>query len=171
MPIYQRPVSPFFLSPSTLPLAVSSSGPSFGGQVILNGLELLTSVTVTFMRTGFMAVGATPGTCQMGIYDASAPGLLPGSLMANTATFTAAATISTVPLLSNLPLSAGKYWLAFLDTSSNDTNYGFGGGPGFFFTTVLSNATGLTTLPSVMGAVSDNNVAVAFCALILGGWS
>lgn len=171
MPLFQRPVSPFFLGAPTLPLAVSGTGPSFGGQVILNGIEVLSPVTVTNMRTGFSAVGGSPGTCQLGIYDSSAAGLLPGSLMANTATFTASATILTKPLLSNLPLSPGKYWLAFLDTSSSDTVYGFGGGPGFFFTTVLTNATGLTTLPSVAGAVTDNNVAIAFSALILGGWS
>lgn len=171
MPIYQRPVQPFFLEPTTLGLASAFTGPSVGGQVVLTGYELTASVTVTSMRTAFSAVGGTPGTCQMGIYDASAAGRLPGSLLANTATFTASSgSTLTKNLLSNLPLSPGLYWLALLDTSSGDTVFGFGG-QAFFYTSVTSNTTGLTTLPGTIGAVSDFNVAIAFCGLILGGWS
>lgn len=172
MPLYQRPVTPFFLEPTTLGLASAFTGPSVGGQVVLAGYELTASVTVTNMRTAFSAVGGSPGTCQMGIYDSSAAGRLPLNLMANTATFTATSpgTI-TKPLLSNLPLGPGLYWLAMLDTSSNDTVFGFGG-QAFFYTSVLSNATGLTTLPAnLSGGVTDFNVAIAFCGLILGGWS
>ena len=168
MPLYQRPVSPFFLRADSLALATSGTGPAFPGQVILNGIELIAPVTVTQMRTVFS--GAPTGTCQMGIYDSSAAGQLPGSLMGNTATFTAVNGVMTRNLLSNLPLGPGKYWLAFLDTVA-DTVFGVGGGPTGFYATVLTTTTGLTTLPGTAGAVTDNNVATAFCALVLGGWS
>lgn len=171
MPIYQRPVTPFFLEPTTLALASAFTGPAVGGQVVLTGIKIDAPVTVTNMRTGFSAVGGSPGTCQMGIYDASGVGQTPVNLMGNTATFTATATATiTKPLLANLPLGPGKYWLAFLDTSSSDTVFGFGG-TSLFYTSVVTSATGLTTLPASLGAVSDFNVAIAFCGLILGGWS
>ena len=161
--------APFFLGPDTLVLATNGTGPAIAGQIIANGYVLNTNVSISSMRIGFS--GSPTGTVQLGIYSANTTNNFPAQLLGSTPTFTATAGIITKNFNSILNLTPGLYWLAFLDTVA-DTVFGTGGTAGAgFYATVLTTATGLSSLPSTFGAASTNNVAMAFSALITNGWS
>ena len=161
--------TPFFLGPDTLVLATNSTGPAIAGQVIANGYVLNTNASIGSMRIGFS--GTPTGTVQLGIYSSNTTNNFPAQLLASTPTFAATTGVITKNFNTPLNLIPGLYWLAFLDTVA-DTIFGVGGtAPAGFYATVLTTATGLTSLPSTFGAASDNNVAMAFSALINNGWS
>jgi hypothetical protein len=76
----------------------------------------------------------------------------------------------TQNLTANLPLGPGRYWLAFLDTASDQPamRQSVVAGIG---TAVRTTVTNLSVLPPVLGSVANNTNKVGLVALLSGSWS
>jgi hypothetical protein len=138
------------------------------GSAFLYPVTLLTSVTVTQMRTWFS--GSPTGQVDMGIYDSTGTNGGPNNLLAHTGANAAAGGIFTKNLTANLSLSTGLYWLAFLDTVADtvDTRTIAVSGMGVLYKT---SSTSLTVLPSTIGTIASTSILIQMYALISGGFS
>ncbi len=170
MPLFFPQVAPFILQNEGFSFAANSAGtgPAVAGSVVFASFQVSVPVTVSQMRTAFS--GTPTGNCDMGIYDASGAGFIPGNLLGHTGAIAATTGMFTKSLTANLLLSPGKYWLAFLDTVA-DTVFGTQVAASGMGSIMKTSATGLTVLPATAGTVADYNVVQAFCALQLNGWS
>lgn len=146
-------------------ITATSSATLTAGAAYLSACELYASITVTQMRCQLS--GTVSGNVDMGIYDANL------NLLGHTGAIAAVTGIFTQNLTSNLFLSPGQYWIAWVDTVADAvyraqaTNGGTGMTP-----SIRSTATNLTSLPSSLAsATSDNSNRVAVMALRSGGYS
>ncbi len=74
--------------------------------------------TATMVSMSFY-VTTPAGSLELGIYDSTGPNGGPGTLKANTASFTPVSGWNTVKVASQVTLPAGVYWLAYLPSSNN----------------------------------------------------
>jgi hypothetical protein len=161
-------IAPFTLeAPDVSVLSASIS--IAAGAAYLNAVILYSPVTVTQMRCD-ITNGSPTGNIDMGIYDATGANGLPGNLLGHTGAVAATTGMFTQNLTANLPLGPGRYWLAFLDTASDQPamRQSVVAGIG---TVVRTTVTNLSVLPPVLGSVANNTNKVGLVALLSGSWS
>jgi hypothetical protein len=90
---------------------------SGNGNLLISQYAVL-STQATLQSISFY-VATAAGQLRLGVYDSNGPSGGPGTLLANTADFTAIAGWNTKPTLQNPILPPGTYWLAYLPSSSS----------------------------------------------------
>lgn len=168
MPLFlPAPPAPQLLAPDFADAGNLGTGALTAGVAYFSSVTVYTWVTVAQMRCQFS--GSPTGNCDMGVFAADGTNGLPNTMLGHTGAIAAVATVFTQNLTANLPISPGKYWLAWLDTVA-DTIFrvsasNIGGIP-----SVRSTATNLTVLASGI-AVTDTGNRPAVVALLSGGYS
>ena len=100
--------------------AVLPDGDNGNGNLLLAQSATL-SQTATITSLSFYVTSAG-GNLILGIYDASGPSGGPGALIAQTSSFTPVTGWNTANVITQVSLSPGIYWLAYLP-SSNSLNF------------------------------------------------
>jgi hypothetical protein len=95
---------------------LGSADDSNGNLLLAQSTTL--SQTATIQSLSFYVTTAS-GNLRLGIYDASGPGGGPGTLKAQTASFTPVTGWNTADTTTNPTLSPGTYWLAYLPSSNS----------------------------------------------------
>lgn len=89
-----------------------------GNANLLLAQDTTLSQTATLQSLSFYVTAAS-GNLRLGVYDATGPNAGPGKLKAQTNSFTPVVGWNTVNVITPVSLVAGKYWLAYLPSSSN----------------------------------------------------
>jgi hypothetical protein len=92
-----------------------------GNSQLLLAQEAALAEAATIKSLSFY-VKVAAGSLKLGVYDATGPAGGPGAKKAETAAFAAAVGWIAVPVVSQVNLPAGNYWLAY---SPSDDNLGF----------------------------------------------
>ena len=87
---------------------------------LLPAQNAVLSQPATIVSLSFYVTNAS-GNLRLGIYDASGPGGGPGKLRAQTNSFKAVTGWNTANVVTQVSLSAGTYWLAYLPNSNGLT--------------------------------------------------
>jgi hypothetical protein len=90
---------------------------SGNGGLIL-GQEATLGRQATLQSLSFYIVAVNSSTLRLGFYDATGPGGLPGQKLAETALINPVVGWNTAPVISQVPLQAGTYWLVYEPSSS-----------------------------------------------------
>ena len=98
---------------------VLSSTDSGNGNLLLVQ-EATLSQTATIQSISFYVLSAA-GQLRLGIYDATGPGGGPGTLLAQSNSFTPVSGWNTQNVVTPVSLPAGNYWLAYFPSSSSLT--------------------------------------------------
>jgi hypothetical protein len=130
---------------------------------------LYAPVVVTQMRCYVTAASPT-GNIDLGIYDATGSNAAPNNLLGHTGAIAATTATFTQSLTSNLSLSPGRYWLAFVETVANAVGIR-GSLAANVGVNLQTSATNLTVLPSTAGTVVNSISRVGVAALLSGSWS
>ena len=93
------------------------SGDDNGNGNLLLAQQTSLGQTATITSMSFY-VTTTGGSLRLGIYDATGPGGGPGTLKAQTASFTPVSGWNTANVTSPVSLTAGTYWIAYLPSSN-----------------------------------------------------
>ena len=102
----------------TITIGETSITPSDNGNA-----NLLLAQNATFGQTATIQslsfyVTTVGGNLRLGIYDATGPSGGPGALKAQTYSFTPTTGWNTQPVVTQVSLPAGTYWLAYLPSSN-----------------------------------------------------
>ncbi len=102
----------------TMGVTTVLSGTDGGNGNLLLAQSATLSQNSTIQSISFYVVQAS-GNLILGVYDSSGPGGGPGKLVASTAQFTPTIGWNTKNVTSQVPLTAGTYWLAYNPSSNN----------------------------------------------------
>jgi hypothetical protein len=110
------PVTPPVTTPITLGENTVFSDVDSNGLLVVQDATLTQTATITSLS---FYVNLADGELRLGIYDATGPGGGPGTLMAQTASFTPVVGWNTQNVITPVSLPAGQYWLAYFPSSSS----------------------------------------------------
>lgn len=79
--------------------------------------QATTSQTTTIATISFY-IATAAGNLRLGLYDATGSGGKPGALLASTTEITPVVGWNTVPVIKQITLPAGTYWLAWLESNN-----------------------------------------------------
>jgi hypothetical protein len=99
---------------TVVPTATNSIDYGNGNYLLAQQATLTQSATLQSLS---FYVEKADGKLTLGVYGQNATGTGPGTLVAETASFTPAAGWNTQPVTSQVVLSPGTYWLAYLPSS------------------------------------------------------
>jgi hypothetical protein len=171
MPLFTYPPAPFTLEAPDVAVMTSALTALTSGSAYFNAIILYTPVTVTQMRCDITAASPT-GNVDMGIYDSTGTNGQPNNLLGHTGAIAAVTGVFTQNLTSNLLLSPGRYWLAYLGTQATDQpGVRQALGSGGIGVVMKTSASGLSVLPSTAGTVANTFNRVGIIALLSGSWS
>jgi hypothetical protein len=170
---------------------LSTSDNGNGSYLLAQSATL--SQTATIQSMSFYVTTAA-GKLRLGIYDATGPNGGPGAKKAETAEITPATGWNTASVTSQVSLSAGTYWLAFLPSDDNLTSvraadgsssaryysYAYGTLPGTFSTNAQSDSSHWSFYATLNGSGglskpadlnSDGVVNITDLSILLSSWN
>jgi hypothetical protein len=104
--------------PITVGKTTTAGWANSGDANLLIAYQVTLSQTATIQSLSFYVLGAA-GTQRLGVYDATGASGGPGTLKAQTNSYTPIVGWNTVPVITPVSLPAGTYYLAYLNSDNN----------------------------------------------------
>ncbi len=146
--------SPFLVTVTkkqTITIGQTAIGPTAdsGNANLLIASHYVLPQTATVLSMSFY-VTAADGQLQLGIYDATGAGGRPGNKVAETAAFTPVVGWNTKPVVAQVSLPAGDYWLAYFPSAGALSFVNDGSGNSVW------RGQAFGEMPSSFGVATDN---------------